>query len=205
MARRSTARGPARSDRTESVCPLHDWRLFESSGQRARRSTARGPARAQFGERVSIARPAAVRALRPEGAPIARQTTFRGPARTQSGERVSIARSAAVRASSRQRARRSTARGPARAQSGERVSIARLAAVRALWPKGAPIARQTTFRGSARAVRRTRAVRRVRTVRSGAGSPRNLARRPREGIYLSHSVNSTSRTGAPASSGMKID
>ena len=60
-------------------------------------------------------------------------------------------------------------------------------------------------RPGARSVRRPRAVRRVRTVRSGAGSPRNLARRPREGIYLSHSENSTSRTGAPASSGMKID
>lgn len=60
-------------------------------------------------------------------------------------------------------------------------------------------------RPGARSVRRTRAVRRVRTVRSGAGSPRSLTHLPREGIYLSHSVNSTSRTGAPPSSGMKID
>ena len=37
MARRSTARGSARSARTEGGCPLHDWRLFAPSRQRARR------------------------------------------------------------------------------------------------------------------------------------------------------------------------
>ena len=69
------------------------------SGQRGRADGAtldclRPGALRPDGERVSIARPTAVRALRPEGAPIAPQTTFRGPARAQSGGRGPSAASA---------------------------------------------------------------------------------------------------------------
>ena len=173
------SRPGARSDRTESVYPLHGRRLFARPLARGRADGAtldcsRLGALSPDGGRVSIARLAAVRALSPEGAPIARQTTFRGPARSDRTEGVCPLHG-----------RRLFARPLARGRDD--------------------CTADDVSRLGARSARRTRAVLRARTVRSGAGSPRSLARQSREGIYLSHSVNSTSRTGAPASSGMKID
>ena len=213
MARRSTARGPARSDRTESVCPLHGRRLFA-------RPLARGRADCTADD---VSRP---------GARSVRRACVHC---TVGGCSSPLAKGRADCTAD------DVSRPGARSVRRACVHCTVGGCSRVLSPKGAPIARQTTFRGPARSnrracvhctvgdcsrapargradcmaddvlrpgahsVRRTRAVRRVRTVRSGAGSPRSLARRPRKGIYLSHSVNSTSRTGAPTSSGMKID